>query len=360
MPGGFATTATPTAVPGGQRARRADRDRPRRALGRQARARRRRGGDPRAVPRRRVPRGHGRRRSGRPTPSWAALRDRRRRRRRALQRHGRGPARRELRRPAGHLPQHHRGGRRCSRPAEDCYASLFTDRAHQLPRRAGVRPPRCGALDRRAEDGALRPGPRRASCSRSTPRPAFPTPSLINARLGPRRERSSAARSPRTSTPSSSPFLEQRGADADHRQQTSGRRSDKLVYADSSDEPTTNDRDRRRGAARASSSTTTRSSRWPAGRAHRGALRPADGHRVGQGRAHRRALHRPGSPRDRAVARRRRTLLDVYTLARDRRAARLTGLSDRPGDRRRASVQVIALGRRRRLASRTARSWSPR
>ena len=39
------------------------------------------------------------------------------RRRRALQRHRRGPAGRQLRRPAGDVPQHPRRGRRCSTPA---------------------------------------------------------------------------------------------------------------------------------------------------------------------------------------------------------------------------------------------------
>ena len=189
-------------VPGGQRSRRADRDRPRRALGREARARGRRGGDPRALRRRRVPRGHGRgdpvglRRAGR------APRDRRRRRRRALERHRRGPARRQLRRPAGHLPQHHRRGR-AARGLQGLLRVAVHRPRHQLPRRAGLRPHRRRALDRRAEDGALRPRVAPASCSRSTPTPASPTPRSSTA-PGASARTSSAARSPRTSGRSTS------------------------------------------------------------------------------------------------------------------------------------------------------------
>ena len=47
----------------------------------------------------------------------------------ALERHRRGSADRELRRPAGDLPQRPRRSRSWSTPAARCFASLFTDRA---------------------------------------------------------------------------------------------------------------------------------------------------------------------------------------------------------------------------------------
>ena len=189
-------------VPGGQRSRRADRDRPRRALGRRARARGRRGGDPRALRRRRVPRGHGRgdpvglRRAGQ------APRDRRRRRGRALERHRRGPARRQLRRPAGHLPQHHRGGR-AARGLQGLLRVAVHRPRHQLPRRAGLRAHRRRALDRRAEDGALRPRVRRRHVHDRL-RHRLPRHRDHQRRLGPRRERRRRRGRPRTSGRSTS------------------------------------------------------------------------------------------------------------------------------------------------------------
>ena len=78
-------------------------------------------------------------------------------------------------------------------------------------------------------------------------------------------------------------------------------------------------RRRRRSARPPSSSTSTEAERrrlsltddeveraGPARAGHRGALRPADGHRVGQGRRRRAALHPPGAPGDGAVAPQRR------------------------------------------------------
>ena len=69
-------------------------------------------------------------------------------------------------------------------------------------------------------------------------------------------------------------------------------------------------------------------------RAHRGALRPADGHRVGQGRGRRQALHPAGPSRDGAVAPVR---LDPAAVPHGRaRPGRRRGPRDRAEDRRRA------------------------
>ena len=78
------------------------------------------------------------------------------RRRGALQRHGRGPAGRELRRAAGDIPQHPRRGGAARRLPPLLRLALHRPR-HQLPRGQGLRPHEGGALDRRAADGARRP-----------------------------------------------------------------------------------------------------------------------------------------------------------------------------------------------------------
>ena len=70
----------------------------------------------------------------------------------------------------------------------------------------------------------------------------------------------------------------------------------------------------------------------PPGADHRGALRAADGHRVGPGRRRRRPVHPPGPPRDRAVPRREHGG-EVHPV-RPRRRAR-GGPGDRREDRRR-------------------------
>ena len=91
----------------------------------------------------------------------AALRRGRDRRRGALERHRRGSPRRELRRPAGDLSERARRWRSSSEACRKCFASLFTDRAIVVPRRARLRAREGAALGRRAEDGALGPGRRR-------------------------------------------------------------------------------------------------------------------------------------------------------------------------------------------------------
>ena len=79
------------------------------------------------------------------------------RRRRALERHRRGPPDRELRRPAGDLPQRARTGGAARGVPQVLRVALHRPR-HRLPRRARLRPREGLSLGRRAEDGALRPG----------------------------------------------------------------------------------------------------------------------------------------------------------------------------------------------------------
>ena len=77
------------------------------------------------------------------------------RRRRAQQRHGRGSARRELRRPAGDLSQHPRRGDAARRRQALLRLALHRSR-DRLPGASRLRPHAGGAVGRRAEDGAVR------------------------------------------------------------------------------------------------------------------------------------------------------------------------------------------------------------
>ena len=73
----------------------------------------------------------------------------------ALLGHGRGPARRLLRRPAGDLPQHPRHRQRARRGEAGVRLALQRPR-HRLPRAQGLRARRRRALRGRAAHGALR------------------------------------------------------------------------------------------------------------------------------------------------------------------------------------------------------------
>ena len=131
------------------------------AQARQLHAARDRRGRAAPVPRRRVARKRSPRRSATPTGSSARRSGiRRGERRRALQRDGRGPARRELRRAAGDLPQRPRRARAARRLPALLRLALHRP-GHQLPRGQGLRPHEGRALHRRAADGALRSRRRR-------------------------------------------------------------------------------------------------------------------------------------------------------------------------------------------------------
>ena len=88
-----------------------------------------------------------------------------------------------------------------------------------------------------------------------------------------------------------------------------GEKATKMVYTDDADgRPDDGVRRRRPGRAAAAVSLTDDEVEraGPARADDRGALRPAHGHRVGQGRPRRPAVHPAGPPGDRAVARARR------------------------------------------------------
>ena len=92
---------------------------------------------------------------------------------------------------------------------------------------------------------------------------------------------------------------------------------------------------------------------------HRGALRPPDGHGMGEGRRDRRAVHRPGASGDRAVAARGRRRSSPTRSA--SKGKKLRHRPQRSATRSSpASVCLIEDVKRHRHASSTARSWSPR
>ena len=95
----------------------------------------------------------------------------------------------------------------------------------------------------------------------------------------------------------------------------------------------------------------------PPGADHREALRPADGHRVGQGRRRRQALHPAGAAGDRAEPRRPGQREQRYRLKGTRHGAR-RGPRDRPADRRGPGARDRE-PRPRWTRCRPATCWSP-
>ena len=113
------------------------------------------------------------RREVRDRPRGGVARARHRARARgALERHRGGSAGRELRRPAGHLPQRPGRGRAARRGAALLDLALHRPRG-AVPRARRLRPPRGAARGRGAADG--RPGASRASCSPRTRSPGTGT-----------------------------------------------------------------------------------------------------------------------------------------------------------------------------------------
>ena len=111
--------------------------------------------DPRHVPEGRISAGDG---ASDPRGLCRAVQARRQggcRRRGTLERHRRGSAGRQFRRPAGDLPQYPRR-RRAARRLPALLRVPFHRPRHQLPPRQGLRSYEGGALDRRAAHGALR------------------------------------------------------------------------------------------------------------------------------------------------------------------------------------------------------------
>ena len=118
-------------------------------------------GDPGRHGRRRLARRYRRRHPGCLSRARAAHGTRRAGRGRPLQRDRRGPAGRELRRPAGDIPERPRRRGAARRLPALLRVALHRPRDH-LPAAEGVRPRQGGAVGRRAADGALRSRRRRA------------------------------------------------------------------------------------------------------------------------------------------------------------------------------------------------------
>ena len=198
---------------------------------------------------------------------------------------------------------------------------------HRLPRRARLRPPRRRALGRRAEDGAQRPRRRPGVIFTLDTETGFRDVVLITGACG-LGETVVQGRVDPDEFWVHKPTLA-RGLPADRAARASATRQSKLVYATAAAPARVVERACRRATARGSCSTDDEVLSSRAGRVRsrsttreRAGHADADGHRVGQGRPHRRALHRPGPARDGALARRDAPTLELYRLRGQGPAAR--------------------------------------
>ena len=183
----------------------------------------------------------------------------------------------------------------------EVFASLYNDRAIAYRVHHSLRARGRGAVGRRAADGALRHRRLRRHVHHGH-RVRLRRRGLHHlARTGWAR-RSCRARSTRTSSTSTSrrsragrPAILKRGI---------GGKAIKMIYtSDATVGKTTEFVDVERVRARPAQPDRRRGDRaGPPGAGHRGALRPADGHRVGSGRRRRRSLHPAGATGDGAVA----------------------------------------------------------
>ncbi len=139
----------------------------------------------------------------------------------ALERHGRGPARRQLRRPAGDLSQHPRRRRAARRLPALLRLALHRPR-HQLPPGQGLRPHEGRAVDRRAAHGALRSRRRRRHVL-DRHRDRLRQGRADQRRLGPGRERRAGRRRSRRIRGVQAAAGGHR-AHADHREEAAARR----------------------------------------------------------------------------------------------------------------------------------------
>ena len=221
----------------------------------------------------------------------------------ALERHRRGPARRELRRAAGDLPEHPRRDGAARRLPPLLRLALHRPR-HQLPHDQGLRPHEGGALDRRAAHGALRRRRlRRHVLHRHGDR--LRQGRADQRRLGARRERRAGRRRSRR-IPGVQAAARQQEALADHREEARREGDQDDLRERRHADPQRADlegRARRLRAVRRGDP-----GAGALGGDDREALRLPDGHGMGQGRRDRRNLHRAGAAGDGAVAARRRGL----------------------------------------------------
>ncbi len=343
VPGGFATTAHAFrqflaeggAGPADRRAPRPPRHRRRARPGRGRRRDPRldraaavpagaRGGDPRRI---RAPRG----------------RQPRRDLRRALLGHRRGPAGRIVRRPAGDLPQRLRHRPGAGEDARGLRQPLQRPR-HQLPGAQGLCAQRRRALGRGAADGAQRRRRRRRDVH-DRHRERLHRRRLHHLELRPRRDRGPGRRqSRRVLRPQAGAAARQAGdhppqprLQADPHGLRLGRGAARARQA--GDDPG----HRHRAAQPLLAERRRRDRAGPLRRGDREALRPGDGHRVGQGRRRRQALHPPGAAGDGEEPGRRQGRAALRPQGHGHGARHRPG--DRPEDRHRPGP-AGRLGRR--------------
>ena len=269
----------------------------------------------------------------------AGRRVRRRRRRavvrRALQRHGRGPARRVVRRAAGDLPQrarHRRGAAR--RSARSSPRSTTTGRS-----------PTACTTGSSTTTVALSAGVQRMVRSdigasgvmfTMDTESGFDDAVFITSAYGLGEGVVQGAVNPdefyvyKPALRAERPAILKRGI---------GGKATKMIYTDDADGRQDHRVRRRRRGRRAAVQPDRRRGRGagPARADHRGALRPADGHRVGQGRPRREALRPAGPAGDRAVAAVGGALerFKIDQVGDQGRVRAGRGSRDRPEDRRR-------------------------
>ena len=216
-----------------------------------------------------------------------------------VQRHRRGPARRLVRRAAGDLPQRSGDRRHPDRHPRGVRVALQRP-GHRVPGAPPLRARDGRPVGGRAADGAVRHrrvgrdvhhGHRVRVHRRGLHH------LLVRAGRGGRPGRGESRRVLRLQaraagrTPGDPQAQHRRQGDEDDLHRRPRGRQDHRV------------RRRRRGRPPPAQPDRRRSQRArPARAGHRGALRPADGHRVGQGRPGRSALHPAGAPGDGAVA----------------------------------------------------------
>ena len=114
----------------------------------------------------------------------------------ALQRHGRGPARRVVRRAAGDLPQRAAGSTTSCMAIKEVFASLYNDRAIAYRVHSELDHDVGGALGRRPADGALRHRRLRRDVHHGH-RVRLPATPSSSPQLRPRRGRRAGRRQPR-------------------------------------------------------------------------------------------------------------------------------------------------------------------
>ena len=247
----------------------------------------------------------------------------------ALQRDCRGPSGCLVRRSAGDVPEHQRHREHPRRRPERVRVALQRP-CDRVPRAPWLRPPRRRAVGGRTADGAIGCRCLRRAVHRRHRvgvRPRRVHHELVRARRGGRPGRRQPgrvlrlqARAAGRSSGDPEAVGGGEGREDGLRPRQPRRRQHRLHRRPAGGSRAVQHHGCRGGGA------------GPAGADHRGALRPADGHRVGQGRRRRRAVHPAGPPRDRRLTRRRQR--DAPVRARGAGVVADRGTRDRAEDRR--------------------------